>query len=269
MKKAFTLIELLVVIAIIAILAAILFPVFAQAKASAKRAANLSQIKQLGTAAAIYGSDYDDTFQYVPWRNNQTTKVLHWADALQPYVRSKGMFADQSNLNPLYQDQGYTVPGRPLGTEPTTSAYRVTYTYNHLISRADLGPGATSQTAIDDIANVVLLGPSDNWYSWSSCQSTGGDNRSLFWNFSVPWMGYGMWPRAQSATAQANGGYAGGANFTFADSSARYSKMTVARSLNSSDANTYWGYFPRAATRTNVSTNGTCPTPDQVPNFTF
>jgi len=61
-KSAFTLIELLVVIAIIAILAAILFPVFAQAKEAAKKTAGLSQLKQVGTATAIYTSDYDDTF---------------------------------------------------------------------------------------------------------------------------------------------------------------------------------------------------------------
>lgn len=62
MRKAFTLIELLVVIAIIAILAAILFPVFAQAKLTAKRTKGLSQAKQIGTAAQIYLSDNDDTF---------------------------------------------------------------------------------------------------------------------------------------------------------------------------------------------------------------
>ena len=60
MKKAFTLIELLVVIAIIAILAAILFPVFAQAKVAAKKTAGLSNIKQVGTAIQIYVADYDD-----------------------------------------------------------------------------------------------------------------------------------------------------------------------------------------------------------------
>lgn len=60
MKKAFTLIELLVVIAIIAILAAILFPVFAQAKVAAKKTAGLSNIKQVGTAVQIYVADYDD-----------------------------------------------------------------------------------------------------------------------------------------------------------------------------------------------------------------
>ena len=62
MKKAFTLIELLVVIAIIAILAAILFPVFAQAKLAAKKTVALSNTKQMGTGMQIYLSDSDDTY---------------------------------------------------------------------------------------------------------------------------------------------------------------------------------------------------------------
>ncbi|MDK3158545.1 prepilin-type N-terminal cleavage/methylation domain-containing protein, partial [Kamptonema cortianum] len=60
MRRAFTLIELLVVIAIIAILAAILFPVFAQAKLAAKQTSSLSSVKQLGTSQQIYMADYDD-----------------------------------------------------------------------------------------------------------------------------------------------------------------------------------------------------------------
>jgi len=68
MKKAFTLIELLVVIAIIAILAAILFPVFAQAKLAAKKTADLSNLKQLSLAAIMYSDDYDDTL--MPHQNN-------------------------------------------------------------------------------------------------------------------------------------------------------------------------------------------------------
>jgi len=62
MKRAFTLIELLVVIAIIAILAAILFPVFAQAKASAKQIVCLSNMKQIGMASMMYLSDSDDVW---------------------------------------------------------------------------------------------------------------------------------------------------------------------------------------------------------------
>jgi prepilin-type N-terminal cleavage/methylation domain-containing protein len=60
MRRAFTLIELLVVIAIIAILAAILFPVFSQAKEAAKRSSCLSNLRQVGTALTMYQGDYDD-----------------------------------------------------------------------------------------------------------------------------------------------------------------------------------------------------------------
>jgi prepilin-type N-terminal cleavage/methylation domain-containing protein len=62
MKKAFTLIELLVVIAIIAILAAILFPVFAQAKVAAKKTASISNQKQIGLSLIMYAGDNDDLY---------------------------------------------------------------------------------------------------------------------------------------------------------------------------------------------------------------
>jgi prepilin-type N-terminal cleavage/methylation domain-containing protein/prepilin-type processing-associated H-X9-DG protein len=63
-KRAFTLVELLVVIAVIAILAALLFPVFAQAREKARQAGCLSNLKQIGAATQMYMQDYDET---IPW----------------------------------------------------------------------------------------------------------------------------------------------------------------------------------------------------------
>src|SRR5438045_4264284 len=65
--SGFTLIELLVVIAIIAILAAILFPVFAQARAKARGVSCLSNIKQLALGMTMYAQDYDETFPQWKW----------------------------------------------------------------------------------------------------------------------------------------------------------------------------------------------------------
>ncbi len=90
-KRGFTLIELLVVIAIIAILAAILFPVFAQARDKARGASCLSNLKQWGTAARMYTQDYDDNFvppfHYV--RPSFDNDIDWWDDLLQPYVKSR------------------------------------------------------------------------------------------------------------------------------------------------------------------------------------
>jgi len=86
-RKGFTLIELLVVIAIIAILAAILFPVFAQAREKARQTACMSNMKQLGLAWLMYGEDYDEQSL---WDNNQ---YCHWAGDLMGYVKSVGAFA--------------------------------------------------------------------------------------------------------------------------------------------------------------------------------
>ncbi|MGQ9487030.1 MAG: prepilin-type N-terminal cleavage/methylation domain-containing protein [Armatimonadota bacterium] len=73
--KGFTLIELLVVIAIIAILAAILFPVFAQARESARQTSCTSNQKQLALSVLMYAQDYDETFPMSAYLVNPTTVI--------------------------------------------------------------------------------------------------------------------------------------------------------------------------------------------------
>ena len=93
MKRAFTLIELLVVIAIIAILAAILFPVFAQAKEAAKKTSCLSNVKQIGTGMQIYLADYDDTTPTILGaRGSNTSYEIDWYVQVFPYTKSFDLF---------------------------------------------------------------------------------------------------------------------------------------------------------------------------------
>lgn len=92
-RRAFTLIELLVVIAIIAILAAILFPVFARSRESAKRIACLTQARQLGMAATMYADDYDGGMAMSSNHAVPTTDPYRiWTAQVAPYIQNRGIF---------------------------------------------------------------------------------------------------------------------------------------------------------------------------------
>src|ERR671915_189714 len=89
-RRGFTLIELLVVIAIIAILAAILFPVFAQAREKARAASCLSNVRQMGLAAVMYANDYDETYPGM-WQWSPGAIYAH-----APYILPPGMTPDKA-----------------------------------------------------------------------------------------------------------------------------------------------------------------------------
>src|SRR6188472_2432696 len=96
-RSAFTLIELLVVIAIIAILAAILFPVFAQAREKARQSACLSNCKQIGLAVMMYGEDWDQSY---PLFAHYPNTVPMWFQVIQPYIKNEHVFTCPSVQRP-------------------------------------------------------------------------------------------------------------------------------------------------------------------------
>jgi prepilin-type N-terminal cleavage/methylation domain-containing protein/prepilin-type processing-associated H-X9-DG protein len=188
-RKAFTLIELLVVIAIIAILAAILFPVFAQAKAAAKRTSDLSNVKQIALGMFMYSGDADDRGPLIRihtldsgWFQN--AKALSWKDLVLPYIKSggrttadDGTYQKTSGNGGLFQNPlssvGWSLEGGSGGAGDETSRFPRSYAVNK-----GAGRNETMRGQGDDAGNfwgeVVQYGDGT-----SPTPSLRGDNGSF------------------------------------------------------------------------------------------
>lgn len=160
-SRAFTLIELLVVIAIIAILAAILFPVFAQAREKARQAACINNSKQLGLATMQYIQDANERYplafgygagwywQYISltpadWRAAADGPVygIAWANSLMPYIKNAGVYSCPSAKE-------YRFNGLPY-TSAAKKWMNVSYSYNGLLM-------SYSQAGITAVSSLPMM----------------------------------------------------------------------------------------------------------------
>jgi prepilin-type N-terminal cleavage/methylation domain-containing protein/prepilin-type processing-associated H-X9-DG protein len=202
-RSAFTLIELLVVIAIIAILAAILFPVFAQAREKARTASCQSNLKQLSMAVIMYKQDYDEHFPFGGWLTNAAGNdcgniaTWDWQNSVAPYVKNKGVYRCPSSGD---DDEN---PRNP--TEWSWNRNPVSYLYNNYLAESGCPPNrhGMADAGVRSPADTVLLvdGHSDwggiagiDWLGrpntvWLMEDTTFGADSSLITGW-LAWQGY-------------------------------------------------------------------------------
>lgn len=225
-KQAFTLIELLVVIAIIAILAAILFPVFAQAKAAAKKTAALSNVKQLGVGLNIYLADSDDTMPHVSsGGENSMYRADYWV-ALLPYVKNSDIFFSSERTETGCQLNGSWEPIAEMERQFNPKFRCLGYGYNWgpqiyagggmLQAERPLGTGTVqpgiSATAIDEVANAFVFGDTYDTprYTIGMYPNTAGGKAWILDTFQV-----------NNNTKQSSFRWGGRLNMVYADSHAK------------------------------------------------
>jgi prepilin-type N-terminal cleavage/methylation domain-containing protein len=125
-RTGFTLVELLVVIAIISILAAILFPVFAQAREKARQSSCLSNGRQIGTAFLMYAQDNDESLVLTSYSPDPMVGTANsWTSRCQPYIRNRAVFRCPSD-----QSTDWAETDADVLTAPTTRKKMTSYLLN-------------------------------------------------------------------------------------------------------------------------------------------
>jgi len=214
LSSAFTLIELLVVIAIIAILAAILFPVFAQAKEAAKKTVDISNFKQVELGTLMYANDFDDVYPLIRWGratwgcNNgpggvavECDEVHNAANSCDPYVKNRGVWSSPNdtlarndlppsgavnnpggNLSYTYNFQGQN---RRNGLAESPYALGMVGNYRLITSTGGFSSHDTQSlttTAVGNPADTVMMYPYYATFSyWHGQQAYSIDARRVAW----------------------------------------------------------------------------------------
>jgi prepilin-type N-terminal cleavage/methylation domain-containing protein/prepilin-type processing-associated H-X9-DG protein len=164
-KAGFTLIELLIVIAIIAILAAILFPVFNNARKKALQTSCTSNLQQLGTAMRMYAQDYDDQFPYALY-DDLANRRSAWGDVIyQGYVNNDKIYDCPASMLKMgrYTGVGYA-QGRFIREYEGEPGIGYSYGLNAMQPNLSVsppitvgGPAGMRQGTIEDASSTILL----------------------------------------------------------------------------------------------------------------
>jgi prepilin-type N-terminal cleavage/methylation domain-containing protein/prepilin-type processing-associated H-X9-DG protein len=257
-QTAFTLIELLVVIAIIAILAAILFPVFAQARDKARQTSCLSNMKQWATATIMYVQDYDETYPLAmtwsgTWFSGAQDTPANWrltnagqieevnsfhANAIQPYMKNTEMA-----YCPSAED--YDFPGASY-TNPRAPFWKNTYRYNGLLHQYPEG-------MMDRSADVIMLTEGNGkvavkGFATPSPVLTGCTTRDCIYQPKTTACATGGGGTSGTYTPRGSQWvHSGGQNFAFADGHAKWRRLGAQLAPASTDrkVDPYTNYDPK------------------------
>ena len=235
-RLAFTLIELLVVIAIIAILAAILFPVFAQAREKARQASCLSNQKQIGMGLMLYVQDYDETYPCINRgiiTGNTVAYYMSWMTQVQPYIKNTQVYEcasarmnDRSDMSqylclpPMGVPRGNVCTGAGFFT-PIGGAFLAPQKHygvnEHIVfNGGDIdNPNAQTMASIKRPADLMFIGDSSFALVPTLDRVMHANiNRGDWWAYPAP----GQPGRLDPAT----GRHAGGSNLLFCDGHAKW-----------------------------------------------